>query len=72
VDSIYLRLLAPNPAMRGHNTNLAVAGTGVNELASQADQALATKPLPELFLIQSVDAPGMARPRPGARASSSP
>ena len=55
VDSIYLRLLALNPAVRGHNTNLAVAGTGVNELAGQADQALATKPLPELFLIQSVD-----------------
>ena len=30
-------------------------GTGVGELAGQADQALATKPLPELFLIQSVD-----------------
>ena len=41
--------------MRGHNTNLAVAGTGVDELAGQADQALAAKPLPELFLIQSVD-----------------
>ena len=55
VASIYLRLLALNPAVRGHNTNLAVAGTGVDELAGQADQALATKPLPELFLIQSVD-----------------
>jgi hypothetical protein len=55
VNSIYLRLLALNPAVRGHNTNVAVAGTGVDELAGQADQALATKPLPELFLIQSVD-----------------
>jgi len=55
VNSIYLRLLALNPAVRGHNTNLAVAGTGVDELAGQADQALAAKPLPELFLIQSVD-----------------
>jgi hypothetical protein len=55
VNSIYLRLLALNPAVRGHNTNVAVAGTGVDQLAGQADQALATKPLPELFLIQSVD-----------------
>ena len=55
IRSIYLRLLALNPAVRGHNTNLAVDGTGVGELAGQADQALATKPLPELFLIQSVD-----------------
>ena len=37
-----LRLLALNPAVRGHNTNLAVAGPGVDELAGQADQALAT------------------------------
>ena len=41
--------------MRGHNTNVAVAGTGVDDLAGQADQALAATPLPELFLIQSVD-----------------
>jgi hypothetical protein len=55
VDSIYLRLLALNPAVRGHNVNLAEDGTGVNELAGQADQALNTKPLPDLFLIQTVD-----------------
>jgi hypothetical protein len=55
IRSIYLRLLALNPAVRGHNTNLAVDGTGVGELAGQADKALATTPLPELFLIQSVD-----------------
>jgi hypothetical protein len=47
VDSIYLRLLALNPAVRGHNTNVAVAGTGVDDLAGQADQALAATPLPE-------------------------
>ena len=55
VNSIYLRLLTLNPAVREHNTNVAVAGSGVDELAGQADHALATKPLPELFLIQSVD-----------------
>jgi hypothetical protein len=34
---------------------MGVAGTGVNELVGQADQALAANPPPELFLIQSVD-----------------
>jgi hypothetical protein len=55
VNSIYLRLLALNPAVRGHNVNFAEDGTGVNDLAGQADQALNTQPLPDLFLIQSVD-----------------
>ena len=67
-----LRLLSLNPAVRGHNTNLAAAGTGVDELAGQADQALATKPLPELFLIQSVDNYGQVAGRlPGPRAANS-
>ena len=55
VNSIYLRLLALNPVVRGHNTNVDVAGSDVDALAGRADQALATRPLPELFLIQSVD-----------------
>jgi hypothetical protein len=55
INSIYLRLLALNPAVRDHNVNLAADGTGVNELAGQADQALNTQPLPDLFLIQTVD-----------------
>jgi len=67
-----LRLLSLNPAVRGHNTNLAAAGTGVDELAGQADQALATKPLPELFLIQTVDNYGQVAGRlPGPRAANS-
>ena len=36
VDSIYLRLLALNPAVRGHNTNLAVAGTSTTTGRSPA------------------------------------
>jgi lysophospholipase L1-like esterase len=55
VDSIYLRLLALNPAVRGHNANVAVDNTGVKELDGQADQALAVSPLPDLFLIETVD-----------------
>ncbi len=55
MNSIYLRRLGVNPAVRGHNLNVGVAGTGVDELAGQADQALAANPLPKLLLIQSVD-----------------
>ena len=55
MNSIYLRLLALNPAARGHNLNVGVAGTAVNELLGQADQALAANPLPELFLIHPSD-----------------
>jgi hypothetical protein len=55
VNSVYLRLLALNPAVRGHNVNVAVAGSRAEELVGQADQALATQPLPGLFLIQTVD-----------------
>jgi hypothetical protein len=55
VDSIYLRLLALNPAIRGHNVNAAVSGSDVDNLASQADEALDSQPVPDLFLIQSVD-----------------
>ena len=51
----HLHLLALNPAARGQNLNMGVAGTGVNELVGQADQALAANPPPELFLIQGVD-----------------
>ena len=55
VDSIYTRLLALNPEVRGHNANVAVDNTGVNDLEGQADQALAIRPLPDLFLIETVD-----------------
>ena len=55
VDSVYLRLLALNPAARGHAVNVAVDGSGVDDLAGQAEQALAARPVPDLFLIQTVD-----------------
>jgi hypothetical protein len=55
VNSIYLRLLAVNPAIEGHATNVAESGSQVAALSGQIDEALATTPPPELFLIQSVD-----------------
>jgi hypothetical protein len=55
VASIYLRLLALNPAVRGRNTNLGVDGSDVNDLAAQVDQALKLQPLPDLFIVQEVD-----------------
>jgi hypothetical protein len=55
VQSIYLRLLAINPAIRGHNTNLGVSGSNVDDLAAQVDQALKLTPLPDLFIIQEID-----------------
>jgi GDSL-like Lipase/Acylhydrolase family len=55
VNSIYSRLLALNPAIEGHNTTLGVDGSNIDNLASQVDQALALKPVPDLFMIQEVD-----------------
>jgi lysophospholipase L1-like esterase len=55
VDSIYTRLLRLNPAVRGHNANFGVDGTNVGDLDAQLVQALALKPLPDLFMIQAVD-----------------
>lgn len=55
VDSIYLRLLTTHPALKGHNYNVAVNGSTVDDLVRQANAAVAEVPLPDLFLIQSVD-----------------
>jgi len=56
VQSIYDRLLALNPAVAGHKTNLGVDGSSVNALGDQVDQALHLDPVPDLFMIQVVDA----------------
>ena len=55
VHSIYQRLLAVNPAVAGHNTNLGMDGSDIAALGGQVDQALALDPLPDLFMIQEVD-----------------
>lgn len=55
VQSIYLRLLSLNPAVRGQSTNLGLDGSDVDDLAGQVDRALVLAPLPDLFMIQEVD-----------------
>lgn len=55
VDSIYQRILAKNPAIRGHNFNLDQAGATVDMLLQQARNAVQLKPKPQLVLIQTID-----------------
>lgn len=55
VDSVYLRILAKNPAIEGHATNLAVDGTGVVDLLRQAEELASITPKPELIVVQSID-----------------
>jgi hypothetical protein len=55
VDSVYLRILAKNPAIKDHNFNLAQPGATVDDLLLQAQQAVALKPTPGLFLVQIMD-----------------
>ena len=55
VQSIYLRLLALNPAVAGHTTNLGLDGSDMDALGTQVDQALALNPVPDLVMIQEVD-----------------
>jgi hypothetical protein len=56
VSSVYLRILAKNPAIKGHDFNLAQQSATVDDLLIQAQQALALKPKPGLFLVQIMDA----------------
>ena len=39
VNSIYTRLLALNPAVRGHSTNVGVDGADIDDLGAQVDQS---------------------------------
>jgi len=55
VDSVYLRIVAENPAAQGHVSNFGVDGSDVTSLAGQAAQAANVTPPPELVLIQSID-----------------
>jgi hypothetical protein len=55
VNSVYLRILAKNPAIRGHNVNLAHGGATVLDLVGQAERAVALEPKPDLVLIQIMD-----------------
>jgi hypothetical protein len=55
VNSVYLRILAANPAIRRHNVNLARDGARIEDIWSQALAAKDLKPKPELVLIQTID-----------------
>jgi lysophospholipase L1-like esterase len=55
VDSIYRRILARNPAIRGHGYDFAVSGSDVNDLLRQAREAVSLPAKPGLVLIQTVD-----------------
>lgn len=55
VDSIYLRVLAKNPAVKDHAANFAIDGSDVVSLLDQEKQAAAVTPTPDLVIIQSID-----------------
>lgn len=55
VNSIYRRILARNPKIKGHNVNLAVSGSRVEDLLIQGEDALKLRPLPDLIVIQTLD-----------------
>jgi GDSL-like lipase/acylhydrolase family protein len=55
VRSLYLRILEANPAIRGHNVNLARNGARVSDVVGQAGSAVARKRKPELVVIQILD-----------------
>ncbi len=55
VDSVYLRLVAANPAAEGNGRNFAVSGSNVDSLPFQVNLIKDMDPKPELILIQSID-----------------
>jgi hypothetical protein len=55
VNSVYQRILAHNPAIRGHNFNLAQGGANIRRIARQARRAVTLNPRPDLVLIQAID-----------------
>jgi hypothetical protein len=56
VNSVYLRILAENPKIEGHNVNLAHGSATVQDLVVMSKQVVAMTPKPELVLIQIMDA----------------
>jgi hypothetical protein len=55
VNSVYLRILAHNPAIKGHSDNYARGGADVRALAEEASLLLHNDPKPALVLIQIMD-----------------
>jgi hypothetical protein len=56
VNSLYLRILAKNPKIKGRRFNLAQGGATVSDLVRQAKRAVSLKPKPDLVVIQIMDA----------------
>jgi hypothetical protein len=54
VDSIYQRLAAVDPTVRGHAVNAAAGGAPANSLVGQATQALSVVPNPRLVIIEII------------------
>jgi len=54
VDSIYQRLVAVDPAFRGHAVNEAVGGATAATLVGQATKALRVVPNPRLVIIEII------------------
>jgi hypothetical protein len=52
VGSIYSRILAKNPTIRGHNVDLAHHDASIDDLAAQAQTAVGLTPKPDLVLIE--------------------
>lgn len=55
VGSVYLRLLALDPAIRGHSVNLARDGAKASDMLRQAQTAVKLKPKSELILFEGMD-----------------
>jgi hypothetical protein len=62
VQSIYSRILALNPAIKGHNVNVVGGGSApegagheLDDLFTQVQQVLQLKAKPELVLVQPID-----------------
>jgi hypothetical protein len=55
VQSLYSRILARNPAIRGNRFNLALGGADSASMLLQAKKAVGLKPAPELVVVQGMD-----------------
>jgi hypothetical protein len=56
VNSLYLRILAKNPQIRGRHLNFAQGGATVHDLVGQAKRAVSQTRKPDLVVIQIMDA----------------
>lgn len=55
VNSLYQRILARNPGIKGHSYNVAQSGSNVDDLVWQARAAALLPVKPELVIVQSID-----------------